>query len=176
MTQVSFTPRLSSEGLPIMRTLKVYLETTLFNFYVDEDRGDAHLDTVKLFREIADGKYKAYSSDYVVDELEQAPAEKRERMLNIFAEYDITVLEPDTEASRLANLYVAQGVVSQKYRTDGLHIAIATVNGLDMIISMNFEHIVKRKTIKMTGAINTLNGYQAIEIYSPMEVIENEHI
>jgi hypothetical protein len=39
---------------------------------------------------------------------------------------------------------------------------------------MNFQHIVKRKTVKMTGAINTMNGYRAVEIYSPMEVIEDE--
>jgi hypothetical protein len=67
-----------------------------------------------------------------------------------------------------------EGIIPQKYRTDGLHIAIATVNDLDMIISMNFQHIVKRKTIKMTGNINTLKGYHAIDIYSPMEVVENE--
>ena len=40
-----------------MRTQKVYLETTLFNFYIDEGR-DAHADTVKLFEEIAGGKYE----------------------------------------------------------------------------------------------------------------------
>jgi len=50
-----------------------------------------------------------------------------------------------------------------------LHIAIATVNDLDMIVSMNFKHIVKRKTILAAGKINNLNGYRAIEIYSPME-------
>ena len=55
-----------------------------------------------------------------------------------------------------------------------MHIAIATVNDLDMIISMNFEHIVKRKTKIGTGNINALNGYRAVEIYSPMEVIESE--
>jgi hypothetical protein len=55
-----------------------------------------------------------------------------------------------------------------------LHIAAAAVNDLDMIISMNFEHIVKRKTILMTEAINKLNGYRAVEIYSPREVVENE--
>jgi len=39
---------------------------------------------------------------------------------------------------------------------------------------MNFEHIVKRKTKIGTGNVNALNGYRAIEIYSPMEVVENE--
>ena len=66
------------------------------------------------------------------------------------------------------------GMIPEKYKTDGLHITIATVNNLDMLISMNFQHIVKRKTVKMTGHINVMNGYRAIEIYAPMEVIENE--
>jgi len=65
-----------------MRTQKVYLETTLFNFYVDESR-DAHADTVKLFEEIAKGKYEAYTSTYVTDELENAPEVKRDKMMSL---------------------------------------------------------------------------------------------
>ena len=155
---------------------KIYLETTLFNFYVDEHSGDAHTETVKLFNEIAAGKYEAYSSDYVVDELERAPEEKREKMISLFSQFGIKVLGSNTAADKLADLYVSEGIIPLKYRTDGLHIAIATVNKLDMIVSMNFQHIVKRKTVKMTGAVNILNGYQVIEIYSPMEVVENEDV
>ena len=44
-----------------MRKPKIYLETTLFNFYVDQER-DAHADTVRLFEDIAAGKYEAYTS------------------------------------------------------------------------------------------------------------------
>ena len=157
-----------------MRVPKIYLETTLFNFYFDEDR-DAHVDTVRLFKEIATGKYEALTSTYVTDELENAPKTKRDKMMGLISEYDITVLGPADEAVRIADIYVAEGVIPQKYRTDSLHIAIATVNELDMIVSMNFEHIVKRKTILVTGKINNMNGYRAIEIYSPMEVVENEN-
>ena len=157
-----------------MRIPKVYLETTLFNFYVDKDR-DAHADTVKLFKEIAEGKYKAYTSTYVTDELENAPETKRDKMMRLISEYDIAVLAPTEEAVKIAGIYVREGVIPQKYLTDGLHIAIATVNDLDMIVSMNFKHIVKRKTILATGKINNLNGYRAVEIYSPMEVIEDEN-
>jgi hypothetical protein len=157
-----------------MRTLKVYLETTLFNFYVDENR-DAHAYTVKLFKEIAEGKYEAYTSTYVTDELENAPEAKRDEMMRLIPEYDIAVLAPNEEAARIADIYIREGIIPQKYRTDGLHIAIATVNDLDMIVSMNFRHIVKRKTILATGKINNLNGYRAIEIYSPMEVVEDEN-
>jgi len=38
-----------------MRKQKVYLGTTLFNFYVEEDKGNAHVDTLGLFKEIASG-------------------------------------------------------------------------------------------------------------------------
>ena len=95
--------------------------------------------------------------------------------MNLITQYDIAVLAPTDEAVRIADIYVAEKVIPQKYRTDGLHIAIATVNDLDMIVSMNFRHIVKRKTILATGKINNLNGYRAIEIYSPMEVVEDEN-
>lgn len=109
-------------------------------------------------------------------ENELAQDDKREKMIKLITEYGIKVLEPDVEASRLADMYISEGVIPKRYRTDGLHIAIAVVYGLDLVISMNFQHIVKHKTEKMTGAINTLNGYRAVEIVSPMEVIENENI
>jgi hypothetical protein len=160
-----------------MRTPKIYLETTLFNFYFNENR-EAHADTVQLFKDIETGKYEAFTSRYVVDELNNAPEPKRNKMLRLILEYNIPILEPNDEAAKLADIYVADGVIPQRFRTDGLHIAIAAVNDLDMIISMNFQHIVKRKTVKMTGHINTMNGYHAVEIYSPMEVVDyenNEH-
>jgi len=158
-----------------MRTPKIYLESTLFNFYVDEDRGFAHESTVKLFNEIAAGKYTAYTSAVVIEELAKASAKKYEIMSGLIPQYKITILALNDEADRLADIYVAEKIIPVKYRTDGLHIAIAAVNDLDMIISMNFQHIVKRNTKLMTGNINTLNGYRAVEIFNPMEVIENEN-
>ena len=143
----------------------------MFNYYFDKDR-DAHADTVKLFKEIAAGKYEAFTSTYVTDELEKAPNPKRDKMIALITEYGITVLAPTEGAARMADIYVAEGVIPRKYRTDALHIATVTVNALDMIISLNFSHIVKRKTILATGKINVLNGYHAIEIYSPMEVVK----
>ena len=132
-----------------MRVQKIYIETTLFNFYFDTGR-EAHADTVKLFQEIAKRKYEAYTSDYVIDELEKAPKEKRDKMIGLLEQYGIAVLMINSEAERLADIYVEQGIIPLKYRTDGVHIAVAAVNSLDMIIRMNFQHIVKRKT-KING-------------------------
>jgi hypothetical protein len=152
-----------------MRRQKVYFETTLFNYYFDVER-DAHADTVRLFEDVAAGKYEAYTSDYVVRELEISASEKRDKMLALIERYGITVLGLDPEAEQLADSYVEHGIIPDKYRTDGIHIAITAVNDLDMIISMNFRHIVKRKTKFGTANINALNGYRAVEICNPMEI------
>ena len=158
-----------------MRKQKIYLETTLFNHYFDEGRGLAHTSTVALFKEVEAGKYEAFTSSYTLDEIGKAPAEKRDKMMGLLSKYNISVLTYHEEADSLANIYVSENVIPLKYRTDGLHIAIAAVNNMDMIISMNFQHIVKRKTKLATGSINSLNGYRAVEIFNPMEVVENEN-
>jgi len=156
-----------------MRKPKIYLETTLFNFYVDQER-DAHADTVRLFEDIAAGKYEAYTSFYVIDELKKAPPEKRDTMIALIKRYGISTLELNKEAEQLAEVYVEQGIIPMKYRTDGIHIAVAAVNELDFIVSMNFQHIVKRKTKLGTSGINVLHNYRAVEIYTPMEMKEDE--
>ncbi len=43
---------------------------------------------------------------------------------------------------------------------------------LDFIVSLNFKHIVKRKTLNMAESINIREGYKRIGIFSPAEVIE----
>lgn len=48
-----------------MRQQKIYLETTLFNYYFDIAR-DAHFDTVKLFDDMRIGKYEAYTSIFLL--------------------------------------------------------------------------------------------------------------
>ena len=156
-----------------MRTQKIYLETTLFNYYFDEDR-DAHDDTVTLFAECASGKFEPYASDYVIKEIEDAPEEKREKMLGLLKRYDIVILAADNETDDLAGRYVTEGAFPQGSIADASHIAAASVNGLDMIISLNFRHIVKERTIEMTSAVNTLSGYKPMKIKTPMEVIDDE--
>ena len=159
------------EGIA-MRKPKIYLETTLFNYYFDSDR-DGHFDTVKLFKEILEGKYEAYTSSYVLDELEETKDEiKRSNMLSLIAEYNITLILGGNEAQRLSAVYVNAGVIPHTKSYDAMHIAIATVNDLDYIFSFNFKHINRIKTKTMTSAINIGEGYKPVTIATPGEVIE----
>ncbi len=67
-----------------------------------------------------------------------------------------------------------EGTIPRKYAADALHIAAATVHDIDLIVSYNFKHIVKLKTVTMTEIVNLREGYKKIGIFSPTEVIEND--
>jgi len=155
-----------------MRIPKIYLETSVFNFYFADDAPNERAHTLQLFREIAMLQYKPYTSSFVVAELMQAPQPKRQAMVDLIERYGVMVLPETPEAERLAALYVAEGIIPKKYMTDAIHIAMTTVNDLDFIVSYNFKHIVKMKTILMTELVNLRERYRRIGIYSPTEVVD----
>jgi hypothetical protein len=55
---------------------------------------------------------------------------------------------------------------------DALHIATATVNNFDFVISYNLGHIVKTKTMIGAGLVNLREGYRQIGLSTPTEVLE----
>jgi len=155
-----------------MRIPKIYLETTIFNFPFVDDAPQYRADTLKLFEEIKIGKFIPFMSDYVLNELESAKDAMRESRLGLVKEYKIKTIQASDEAKNLAMAYIEAGIIPAKHSTDARHIAIAAVKGLDFIVSLNFRHIVKRKTIEGTDIINFQAGYKKIGIYSPAEVID----
>jgi hypothetical protein len=96
-------------------------------------------------------------------------------MLQIITEYSIKILDASDEAENLATVYVAEGVISPLFKTDAIHIAMTTVNGLDFIVSLNFQHIVRPWTIERVERINAREGYRRIGIYKPREVLNENH-
>lgn len=156
-----------------MRKLKIYLDTSVLNFcYADESPKEKKI-TRELFREIKAGTYIAFISATVLKEISKAPEPKQKALVSLVEEYNLSALEIDEEIENLANLYVQNKIIPQKYKEDAVHIAVAVINDLDVIVSWNFEHIVKLKTKLSVNGINKLEGYKEIEIYSPMEVIES---
>lgn len=53
-----------------------------------------------------------------------------------------------------------------------LHIALATINQADFLISWNFKHIVNIQRIRGYNSINIKNGYKQLEIRSPRDLMD----
>lgn len=103
-------------------------------------------------------------------EIEPAP----ERVREFFARYAkvAEVVSPNQAAIQLQGQYIKSGVVTEQSTGDALHMAVATVSRCDLIVSWNFKHIVHFDKIPKYNAVNILNGYSQIGIYSPLEVLD----
>ncbi|MDR0908909.1 MAG: hypothetical protein LBM77_04000 [Spirochaetaceae bacterium] len=150
----------------------LYLETTCFNFYILEKPGTKRDDTRKLFALIKGGQYEAFTSSVVEDEIADDTPERYKKMKALIDEYHIKMLLRDSKADALAALYIDKGIVPAKYDDDAIHIALATVNRLDFVVSYNMGHIVKTKTMIGTGFVNLRAGYKMIGLSTPTEVID----
>ena len=102
------------------------------------------------------------------DELTFAPDSVKKLVESIKAEYT-EFLDTNEESVDLANQYILEKVVGQTSFPDCLHMAIATINRADFLISWNFKHIVNVQRIRGYNAINIKNGYKLLEIRSPRD-------
>ena len=118
------------------------------------------------------GAYEAYTSEAVIEELEDASEEKFVQMDALYKRYFQRPIKPSPEAERMAGIYVVRGIIPAKFREDALHIATATINNLDFVVSFNHRHIVKTKTMIGAGLVNLREGYRQIGLSTPSEVLE----
>lgn len=82
------------------------------------------------------------------------------------------LIEADNNARDLADKYLKEKIVTARYKSDALHIAVATIHKVDVMVSWNFKHIVNLNRIRQYNSVNLKYGYSLIEIRSPMEIVE----
>ena len=144
---------------------RIYIDTSVFGGYFDEEFADH---TIPLFDRLKNDEFTLLFSTVTQDELENAPDNVKELVKSI--KTDITeFLDTTDEAIDLATEYISEKVVGQTSFADCLHIAPATINRADFLISWNFRHIVNVQRIQGYNSINIKKGYKQLEIRSPRE-------
>lgn len=124
--------------------------------------------TIPLFDRIKAGEFIVLYSTVTEDELVNAPDKVKELVKSIKVELTQFV-DTTSDAIDLASEYITEKVVGQTSYADCLHIALATINKADFLISWNFKHIVNIERIRGYNSINIRNGYKQLEIRSPRE-------
>lgn len=144
----------------------VYLDTSVISAYFDKRTPERMEQTVNAWSRLGD--YRVFLSETVIEELGNAPFPLRGQMLEIVSAFH--VLAVSDEAMSLARLYVDHGIFPRKYFDDALHVAIASVNGIGILLSWNFSHLVKLKTRRMVALMNVKENHLPVEIISPPEL------
>lgn len=142
----------------------MYLDTSVIGGYFDEE---FERETRILFQQIRDSKYDVFISSLTEQELENAP-EKVKELLKSFA---YTPIKVTPQCRELAKEYVKENVVGKTSMDDCTHIATATINNIDILVSWNFKHIVNFQRIRNYNYVNLKNGYKQLNIHSPKEIV-----
>ena len=149
---------------------RIYIDTSVFGGFFDEEFSEF---TKPLFERLQNGEFRLLFSTVTQDELNSAPERVKKLVTSLKVE-NTEFLETIDEAVELASQYIAEGVVGQTSFADCLHIALATINHADYLISWNFKHIVNVLRIRGYNAINIKNGYKELEIRSPRDFMNYE--
>ncbi len=157
-----------------MRKLKVYLDTSVISHLLQEDVPEKMADTRQLWEMFKAGKYDVYLSTVTLEEIADCPEPNRSELRKCLEQIKYTILKITDEVEAVANKIVEMGVLTQKSYDDCQHIAAAVVEECNCIVSWNFKHIVRIKTINGVRAIANLSGYKPIDILSPTVLLESE--
>ena len=144
---------------------KFYIDTSVFGGYFDEEFSEH---TIPLFDRYRNNEFTLLFSSVTQDELENAPERVKDLVRSLKTEFT-EFLDTTDEAIELATEYITEKVVGKTSYADCLHIALATINRADFLISWNFKHIVNVERIRGYNSINIKNGYKQLEIRSPRE-------
>jgi predicted nucleic acid-binding protein len=152
------------------KRLRVYVDTSVIGGCRDDEfQGPS----TRLMRRFMTGEAIIVVSDVMIAELEGAPKEVQDLLLEI-APDNVEYVTLDDEATRLAEEYVRQGALPSRMIADAQHIAVATVARVDVLVSWNFKHIVNLGRIHRYNSVNLREGYALLEIRSPLEVLQDD--
>ncbi len=146
---------------------RLYLDTSVPSAYFDSSKPVRQLMTQKWFEnELSD--FVLVSSVIAIDEIgRMSNLTKRTNILELFVQYDIEILDITDVSRRLAQIYIDKGAIPSSETEDAYHIAIATENRIESLVSWNFKHIVSLNPIRKIHEVNLLEGYQEVVIGSP---------
>ena len=154
-----------------MRKLKIYLDTSVISALFDTKSPEMMRWTEDFWTVI--NNYEVYISDVVIAEILETPDIRlKEQMGEVMK--SLIRLKMDEDAETLSSEYVRYGAVPSRYRKDAMHIAITTVNHIEILVSWNYRHIVRRKTKEVVRMVNSMNNYPFIEIVTPPELLGGE--
>ncbi len=154
-----------------MKKDRIYIDTSIVGGYFDSE---FETDTKLLFERLKNKEIIFVVSDLMDLELEKAPERVRNLLYN-FPNECFERIALNQESKELGEMYVKENVVGRTSIEDCYHIAMATINNVDVLASWNFKHIVNFTRIKGYNAVNLKYGYNLLEIRNPKDLIEYDN-
>ena len=155
---------------------KIYIETTIASYYTGRGSRDLIIaarqeETRSIWPKLL-SEFDTYISALVYEEASFGDADAAQKRLDAIKSFP--VLDIDDASKALAKIILEGNAIPNEYPEDAMHIAVAAVNGIDVLVTWNFSHINNPFKRMMIRQIVENEGYRCPEICSPEELSEAE--
>ncbi len=149
---------------------EIYLDSSVFGYAANARAGDKYADANVLLSQIANGRFDAYISEVVFEEIGRAPDWLADTIMSK-VESVISVLEVNDNVLNTARELTAERIILMTSFEDAMHLAFTIDNGLDTLISYNFKHLVKLEVEIAVHKFLSNKDLPLVYLNTPAEVI-----
>lgn len=152
---------------------RVYLETTIPSYltaWLSRDLVMAgHQRTTAEWWETRRHDFEMFVSQFVIDEAGSGDPDAARRRLESLT--DVPLLDPSDDVYGLADELLKRVPLPANAAADALHIAIATVNGMDYLLTWNCTHIANAELRPRIESVCRNRGYEPPVICTPEQLL-----
>jgi hypothetical protein len=150
----------------------VYIETTVVSYLVANPSREAvlaaHQQLTRQWWQYQRAAYQCLVSDETLAEAARGDAEQAR--LRLEALQGLPVLAITAEVENLADAVLQSGSLPPAARSDAIHLAAATLAGVDFLLTWNCRHLANPHLQKPLRGVMAARGLPMPEICTPIEL------
>jgi hypothetical protein len=151
----------------------VYIETSIRGYLTARSTKNlilaANIEITRDWWESQRNTFLLYTSEAVLDEVAQGDAAIATQRLEILR--DFPLLELNQSVQTLAKEFLIRSSLPSKAKVDAIHIAAATVHGMDYLLTWNCKHIANAQIQGKLAKISLDFGYVLPILCTPNELM-----
>ena len=156
---------------------KVYLETSVISYLTARPSRDivvlAHQQLTRDWWTTERHAFELYTSEIVAAEAEKGDRDAARARLDILRETQL--LAANTASESLVPILLKETGLPAKALADMSHIALATVHGLQFLLTWNCKHIANANILRTVARTCRRRGYELPVICTPEELLGKRH-
>ena len=153
---------------------RLYLETTIPSYLVARRSRDLRLaadqETTQEWWEDRRHNYELFISDFVLNEVQWGDPQAAAARLTFLQ--GVPILQETEAATELAVQILATRLIPPQAALDASHIAMATIHGMDYLLTWNCKHIHNVAIIRQIERLCERQGYTCPVICTPNDLME----
>jgi hypothetical protein len=151
----------------------VYIETSILGYLTARPSRDivvaANIEITREWWDTRRSDFQLYASQAVVKETSQGDVAIAFQRLEILRSFSL--LELNQSVLDLAEQFLERSDLPAKANIDAVHIAAATVHGMDYLLTWNCKHIANAQIQRKLAEISFDFGYELPILYTPYELL-----